>query len=175
MSEEWRVIPSFPAYSVSSLGRVRRDAIIRGGGGSTRHPKENLTQRALPSGHMQVTLSMGNKPQTFLVHRLVAEAFLPPAPAGKDCVLHGDDNPANNAPTNLYWGDRPDNTRDMVTRARQAKGERVSSAKLTADKVREIRQRCEAGADQYDLAAEYGVSQSNISMIASRTTWRHVQ
>lgn len=174
VAEEWRKVVSFPAYSVSSFGRVRRDDIIRGGGGSTRIPSGVLATRPLPLGHLQVTLSMNNKPRTFLVHRLVAEAFLPPPEATKDCVCHKDDDPSNNDPSNLFWGDRVDNSDDKVSKQRQARGERITSAKLTADLVAEIRERVGRGEDQYDLAATFGVSQSNISMIASRKTWKHV-
>lgn len=172
--EVWTTIPSFPGYSVSTLGRVRRDAIIRGGCGSTRIPKGALKQRALPLGHLQVTLSVGNKPTTVLVHRLVAEAFLPPPAPGQDCVCHRDDNPANNHPSNLFWGTRADNAADKVSKGRQGKGESIASAKLTADVVRSIRALAAAGKEQRELAEMFGVSQSNISCIVTRATWKHV-
>lgn len=173
MTEEWRDIASCPGYQVSSLGRVRRIAIIRGGGGSTRYPAECLSTRPLPQGHLQVTVSIGNRPKTHLVHRLVAEAFLPPPGVGQDCVCHRDDDPSNNKPMNLFWGTRGDNSADKVSKGRQAKGEQLPS-KLTVGSVKEIRARAANGASQYDLAAEFGVSQSNISMVITRTTWRHV-
>lgn len=173
--ERWATVPSHPAYSVSTLGRLRRDAPTHGGGGSRRLPSGFLRVRPLPRGHLQVTLSMNNQPHTALVHRLVAEAFLPPPQEGQDCVCHRDDNPANNRPENLFWGTRADNTNDMVRKGRQASGERVTSSKLTADQVIEIRQRCAAGENQYELAAAFDVTQSNISMIASRSTWKHVR
>lgn len=172
--EEWRIIPSYPSYSASSLGRIKRTAVVRTSSGATLYPKGPLKQRALPRGHLQITLSMKNKPTTLLVHRLVAEAFLPSPPPGKDCVCHRDDDPSNNRPGNLFWGDRPDNTRDMVSKNRQAKGERVAGSKLTAAQVAEIRELYAYGFDQYELANRYGTAQSNISMIVSRATWKHV-
>lgn len=172
--ERWVTVPSFPAYSVSDRGRVRREALIFAGGGSTRVPTGTLKQRALPLGHLQVTLSVHNRPKTVLVHRLVAEAFLEPPLPGQDCVCHRDDDPSNNAPSNLFWGTRTDNSADKVKKGRQAKGERVASAKLTKLHVLEIRERVDRGENQYELAETFGVTQSNISMIASRRTWRHV-
>lgn len=172
--EEWRTIPSLPAYSVSSTGRVRRDALTYGGGGSVRTPTGTLSQRALPSGHRQVTVSIENQPRTLLVHRLVAEAFLPAPPAGKDCVCHHDDDPSNNRPDNLFWGSKADNSADMVRKGRSVRGERVKGAKLTADQVMDIRRRLASGENQYEVAAQYGVGQANISMIAKRVTWRHL-
>jgi HNH endonuclease len=172
--EEWRVIPSFPDYSASSWGRIKRTAVVIAGWGAIQHRAGTLKQRALPRGHMQVTLSMNNKRATCLVHRLVAEAFLPPPPPDKNCVCHRDDTPSNNRPENLFWGDRPDNSQDMVSKDRQAKGERVAGSKLTADDVMDIRRLYADGADQRDIAALYGIAQSNVSLIVTRATWKHV-
>lgn len=171
--ETWRTVPSYPAYSASSLGRVRRDAVVHGGGGSTRHPSGVLRQRALPLGHRQVTLSMHNKPTTVLVHRIVAEAFLPAPQPGQDCVCHRDDDPSNNRPENLFWGTRADNMRDMVAKGRQCRGERVASAKLSQEAVEAIRRRLSNGERQRAVAAIHGVAQSTVSLIATGAIWGH--
>ena len=173
--ERWAVCRSFPAYSVSTYGRIRRDALVYGGGGSLRVPKGFLKQRPLPMGHCQVTLSIGNKPRTVLVHRLVAEAFLPPPRAEQDCVLHRDDNPSNNRWDNLFWGTRLDNNKDMVGKGRQARGSRMGTAKLSDDEIRSIRNCVKAGQKQRDVAKRFGVSQSSVSLIALGRTWAHVK
>lgn len=173
--ERWKTIPCCPSYEASTFGRIRRSAPVIGGGGSVREAGEALAQRALPLGHMQVTVSVGNHPRTYLVHRLVADTFLPPPQDGQDCVLHRDDIPANNPPENLFWGNRRENTADMVGKGRQAKGERVGSAKLDAAQVTEIRARAAMGENQYDLAATFGVRQSNVSIIVARKTWKHLR
>ncbi len=172
--EDWRVSPSFPAYSVSSLGQVKRNTITRGGFGSVRYPSGVLRQRALPHGHRQVTLSMDNKPKTVLVHRLVAEAFLPEPMPGQDCVCHHDDDPSNNRPSNLFWGSKADNSSDMVRKGRSVRGDRVKGAKLTEERVKDIRSRIALGENQDQIAKLHGITQSNVSMIAKRITWRHV-
>lgn len=56
----------------------------------------------------------------------------------------------------------------------RARGERNGSAKLTEDKVREIRRRCACGVSIRTLAKEYGVSPSVISNVFTRKTWGHV-
>lgn len=172
--EVWRPVESFPAYSVSSFGRVRRDATVYGGYGSIRIPSGVLKARALPRGHLQVTLSMDNRPVTVLVHRLVAAAFLPPPMPGQDCVCHIDDNPANNSPSNLFWGTNSDNMADMVSKERQCRGAKVTGAKLTAEHVREIRHLASCGQTQRQIAIKFGISQSNVSLIVSRATWGHI-
>jgi hypothetical protein len=117
---------------------------------------------------------MDNQPVTLLVHRLVAEAFLPAAPDGKDCVCHRDDDPTNNRPDNLFWGNRRDNSDDKVRKNRQAKGVRIKGAKLTPDIVREIKSRFFAGEHQRDIASSYNIAQSNVSLIVAGKTWTHV-
>jgi len=50
-------------------------------------------------------------------------------------------------------------------------GEGCGHAKLTASQVREIRRLYEAGWKQLVLARKFGIAQSNVSQIVSRTTW----
>lgn len=174
-AELWATISWMPAYSVSTHGRVRRDAPACGGNGSVRAPGGYLNGRSLPLGHRVVALSMNNKVKHRLVHRLVAEAFLPQPSADKDCVCHRDDDPSNNRLSNLFWGSRGDNSADKVAKGRQAKGERVAGSKLSNADVLEIRRLVSEGMRQREIADLFGCSQSNISMVASGITWGHAQ
>jgi hypothetical protein len=54
------------------------------------------------------------------------------------------------------------------------KGERAPFAKLTADQVREIRLRVDAGEMQTSLAKDFGVSKSAINLIIKRKSWAHI-
>lgn len=112
MTETWKPIPGFDNYSVSSLGRVRRDA------GKTSNGRNWATKILSPRdnryGYVKYTLYAEGKPHYVVAHRLVALAFHGPAPDGKPLVLHRDDNPKNNTPENLYWGDLQDNQQDVL-------------------------------------------------------------
>jgi len=55
-----------------------------------------------------------------------------------------------------------------------ARGERVGTARLTADEVVEIRARAARGESQRSLARAFGVSQGNIGFIVRREWWRHI-
>lgn len=55
-----------------------------------------------------------------------------------------------------------------------ARGERQGSAKLTDQKVTEIRRLAEDGVTVKRLADMYGVSGTNIRLIVKRATWKHV-
>lgn len=56
-----------------------------------------------------------------------------------------------------------------------ARGERHGKTKLTADDVREIRRRKEAGEKQRDIGREFGVSESTVSSIIRGRVWGHVK
>lgn len=58
---------------------------------------------------------------------------------------------------------------------RLARGEGHGKAKVTADNVRDIRQRRAAGVLTHVLAAEYGISDSTVKRIVSRRLWAHIE
>ena len=82
-------------------------------------------------------------------------------------VLHTCDNRKCCNPNHLVLGTYSENQQQAYARnrRRQPKGEKHANAKLTAKQASDIRVRCSLGANQYDLAAEYDVSQSVISKI----------
>ena len=61
-----------------------------------------ISQRKNKYGYMQVVLMKNNKMKTFLVHRLVAQAFIPNYNSFPQ-VNHIDGNKANNRVANLQW------------------------------------------------------------------------
>lgn len=92
--EEWRDIEEFPSYEVSNMGSIRN--IDTG---------QRLGIYENGSGYLQVVLRRDFKNHARAVHRLVAEAFLDPAP--EDCVpifIDGDHH--NTRDTNLMWKPR---------------------------------------------------------------------
>lgn len=84
-------IPDFPNYYITEDGRVWSE-----------WRKHFLSEIIMPKGYHRVVLSKNNKSYNFLVHRLVAEAFVP-NPNKKPCVNHIDCNPENNHYSNLEW------------------------------------------------------------------------
>jgi hypothetical protein len=113
--EHWLGIEGFPGYEVSDLGRVRRQLAS----GETR------LLRATPnkSGHRSVTLRVGGRPRSLLVHRLVLQAFVGDCPPGLESC-HADDDPTNNRLTNLRWGTRAENIDDRLRNRGRYKGYR---------------------------------------------------
>jgi hypothetical protein len=109
MDEEiWRPVVGYETtYKVSNLGRVRR---IKRGEMDARN-KTIWTERG--GSYLAVRLSNNNRARNKLVHRLVAEAFLPRI-EGKDFVNHIDSNRQNPRLSNLEWCTRSENAKHAL-------------------------------------------------------------
>lgn len=96
-------------------------------------------------------------------------------PVGMFHVLHKCDNRACVNPRHLFLGTHQDNMTDMMKKWRYSKGVNRPKAKLTDEKVIEIRARySEGGISQNKLGEIYGVCDSVICQIVNRKRWRHV-
>ena len=92
-------------------------------------------------------------------------------------VLHRCDNPrCCNAERHLFLGDAQVNVDDMIAKGRAAVGINQPGAKLTDDKVIDIRRLVKIGGlSQTAIAAQFGVSRKVIRRIASGESWCHVK
>lgn len=105
-------------------------------------------------------------------HRLSWILHRGEVPVGK-FVLHTCDNRRCVNPGHLWIGTLKDNAIDMHRKSRNAdiRGEKNHRAKLTAEAITRIRN------DRRLLrlvAADHGVSQSQICLIKNRKAWRHI-
>lgn len=105
-----------------------------------------------------------------------------------DClkVCHRCDTPLCVNPAHLFLGTTGDNNRDKHAKGRApapptrtnpdcaARGERVSTAKLTATTVAAIRSALADGESGAALGRRYGVQRAAINRIRRGETWRHV-
>lgn len=98
------------------------------------------------------------------------------SPRPKGVTLDRINNDGNYEPGNVRWATRRE--QNLNSRLR---GERVNTAKLTVDDVREIRRRYESrtrfqrgDGTQIRLAKDFGVTQTTIGRIVLRKSWSHV-
>ena len=124
------------------------------------------------------------------VHRLAFKLGKPDKFDPSLDTLHACDNPPCFNLRHLFQGTQLDNMQDMdkkgrrVTNARPGilrgpnpllQGENCGNAKLTKEKVLEIRRLYETGLySQAEVAQMVGSTQINVSVIVRRITWKHV-
>ena len=123
--ETWADIPGFDGcYQVSNLGRIR-SYLSRG---CAKHRREPVTlSGSLVGGYVQIALRKAGHTTQLMVHRLVAEAFVP-NPNKKPEVNHINGDKADNRADNLEWTTRSENMKHAfytLHRRLGSKGKRV--------------------------------------------------
>ncbi|MGT2716596.1 NUMOD4 domain-containing protein [Streptococcus respiraculi] len=114
MEEKWKSVRGYEGlYEVSSDGRVKNSKTGR-----------ILTPRVNNSGYVRISLYKKEGCKEFLVHRLVAETFIP-AVNGKEIVNHIDENKLNNNVENLEWVTSQENVQHSIERLRVPKKHKV--------------------------------------------------
>src|SRR3990167_5183631 len=154
--EEWRDVLGYEGYySISDLGHVRRDKAGYGCCKAGRILKPTPNEK----GYLKVKLQRDGHKKTFSVHQLVALTFIGQCPLDKTEINHKNDDKTDNRTENIEWANHSEN---MLHRAsvlgthnparglrngtythpeRVVRGEMFWSAKLTADKVVQIRRK----------------------------------
>lgn len=149
---EWKTIQGYEQYEVSNEGQVRN-----------RKTGKILKQWKDKGGYLLVTLFRNGKQKWYLVHRLVAQAFIP-NPNNLATVNHIDHNKENNSVSNLEWMSLEDNIRD-------GKNKKVYCVELdqTFDSIREAER-------------ETGINNASISQCckgrlktAGKMHWKYVE
>lgn len=102
-----------------------------------------------------------------LVHRLVAESFIP-NPEGKLEVNHIDENPHNNTRENLEWVTRSENATHSKLKF---SGSKSGTAKLSEFDVLDIVDDLKHGYSQTEIAVNYGVTNHTIHKIKCGKNW----
>lgn len=169
-------------YEVSNFGRVwslPRVFIRRGkrGGPYKFRGRMRVLKKDRTGYYWSVALYKNGVRLDFDVHRLVLETFVGPCPEGMVC-RHLDGNGKNNCIDNLRWGTPKENGEDRVRHGTNARpmnsGEGNYWAKLTNEKVLEIRRRFANGQSDRLLAVIFDVKVCTIRGIVKRQTWKHV-
>lgn len=102
--EIWKAIEGYEnLYEISNKGRLRSmDRSIPQQGRLQLYKGKLLSTYINNSGYVAIKLSKNNKKRSFLVHRLVAVAFLP-NPKQLPYINHKDEDKSNNNIENLEW------------------------------------------------------------------------
>lgn len=143
MEELWKDVVGYEGkYQVSNLGRVKRVAHYsyhpRGAGHRFFLPEKILKLNInRPDSHPELvaTLSKDGHGRSFLVHRLVAQAFIP-NPENKPQVNHIDGNSLHNFVTNLEWVTGAENMQHALSHGLYSREQSVAAGMTHAKPVR---------------------------------------
>lgn len=99
MQEIWKDVVGYEGlYQVSNTGLIKRLA----GSCPTAHTDRIVKATDNGTGYWKIALCKNNIQRQYLVHRIVAQAFIP-NPNNYDFVNHKDENKKNNNVDNLEW------------------------------------------------------------------------
>ena len=113
-NEEWRAIPETPTYSVSNLGRIRRDAHYTKNGKSLQHYPERILKLCDDGrGYLCTNAYFDGKHHRIYAHQCVLRAFVGKQEKGME-VRHLNSNPRDNRLENLCYGTKSENMQDAV-------------------------------------------------------------
>ena len=185
MEIEWRNVVGFEMlFSVSNTGEMH-----------SKRTGRILKQSTSKKGYRTISTRVGGRNgvcHCFKIHRLVAEAFLPPPSPqlveacklqgyGQVIVRHLDDDKTNNRPLNLAWGTSQDNSDDFAGKPafHAMLGKRAGCnnvfAKATPQMVDNIRTRYQKGSRTNGaraMAAEMGIHHTNIARLAAVRSYK---
>lgn len=177
MNEEWKDIEGFSGYQVSSLGRVRTISryVWNKANGSYSWIKGTIRKLDTKGKkYAQLGIRKDNQYHKFLVHRLVAIAFVP-NPLNLPEVNHEDLDKMNNKASNLTWTTRLGNAEHAKQNGRYSnfpRGEKKSNSILTTEAVLHIRRKELRNRDYCKL---YNVAPSTVCCLQSdkyQDRWR---
>lgn len=171
----WKDIPGFPGYQVSDTGLIKSCARLAKGRWGTQRIKERIIKHwTTKVGYCIIGLERDNKRVRKLLHRLVAQAFVP-NPNNLPTVNHKDGNKSNCAADNLEWLTMGDNSRHAYRLGLKcADGSRNGRSKLTETIVQSIRQDRRSGMSADAIACKYNICKASVYSICSKRSWKHV-
>lgn len=164
--------PAHDFIAVSDDGRVFSWRV------STRHRLGQI--RELKQGRTNNQRMKGRKGHLYiridglhaeLVHRLVAEVFLPAPAEGQDVVRHLNGDLLDNRPDNLAWGTQAENMEDMIRHGRSQRGERSANAKLTDRRTKIVRAMYEEGFRADVISHLFGIHEHRVHTIVAGGAW----
>lgn len=108
--EIWKDVVGYEGqYMVSNYSRVKSlNKVVNAVNGFTSTKKSKVLKQILNACYLGISFSNKNKIKRVMIHRIVAEAFIP-NPENKKTVNHVDGNKLNNSIANLEWATYSEN------------------------------------------------------------------
>lgn len=141
--------------------------------GKVKGPKGILKTQVSTRGYEKCTISKDGKRQYFLVHRLVAQAFLPNT-NNKPEVNHLDGDKLNNHVSNLEWVTRSENELHRARVLGKGLGTLNGNSKFNPEDIIETRILHMSGMDCAAISRIKGISKSQTHRIINGKHWSHL-
>jgi len=165
-NEIWIEIEGYEKnYEVSNLGNIRRKYSKK----TKSLQKKNRDKKDYYTG---VCLYQNEKIENKLVHRLVAQAFIP-NPENKPCVNHINSIKHDNRVENLEWcTSRENKIHSIDSGTTKNKGIDNGFSKITDIIVLDIRKHKEKPLSFF--SKKYNINKSTVWLVKKGKTWKHL-
>lgn len=167
--EVWKkVLGSDRDYRISNKGRVK----------SYFYDTENgkLIKGKNVNGYLACDMIMKKGRKLMYIHSLVASHFVKKPSPKHIRVVHLDWKKTNNNAANLKFVTQKESyDRNAEYNAKKFAADRSVNAKLTVDKVKDLKKQLKAGKTQSSMAKKLKVSLMTISRIATGKSWVNIK
>lgn len=153
---------------INTAYKITPEGMIYNAKGNCRKPS------ICKKGYAHITLSNKGSKTTYLVHRLVAEQYIPNSSKLLQ-VNHIDGNKLNNSVSNLEWVSSSTNViHSFSSGLSNYSGSKNGRSKLTEDQVVQIKQLLLQGIKNKEIADKFSISKSVICDIKHKRKWSHI-
>jgi len=179
--ERWKDIDGYEdLYQVSNMGRIRSLARVinkdsqRWNATRSHYYQGKILSPRNTNGYYKVSLRRNGETHQYLIHRLVADAFIP-NPENKPEINHKDGNKTNNLSNNLEWVTSSENHLHAFTIGLKERlaGEKNGNAKVNEFQVRVLRKATDL--ENIEIAEIFGLSNTTVCNIRKHRAWKHIK
>jgi DNA-binding transcriptional regulator YiaG len=172
----WRSVPGYAGiYDISDDGQIARIATH---GIEPKKILRLLKPHKKPNGYLATDLQVGQERYRSYVHRLVYRAFRGEIPIGLE-INHLDGDKSNNNLSNLELVTRSANMthsfQNLDPSRNRVRGAEHHKAKLSEEKVAEIKRLRKSGLSRGEVAGMFGVSKTAIYYVEIGKNWKHAR
>ncbi|MCC6384540.1 MAG: HNH endonuclease [Bacteroidia bacterium] len=159
-------------YAISNLGRV---AVFK-----TQFEDGQLLKGTMNNGYASLKIKPGGRDIQLMIHRIVADAFLPRRKANQEIVIHKNFKKTDNDVSNLKWVTKEEaykhaEKNPVIIRLRKQR--MAEGHKLNIAKVREIKRliRNPGKLTMKQIARKFRISEMQLYRIKRGENWGHVK
>ena len=176
--DTWKLIDGLDNfYAISINGEIKSlDRIVHCKNGTIR-PREGKKIKTRVNRYGYEQIALGKERKNFLVHRIVAQAFIPNN-LNKPCVNHINGIKTDNFVKNIEWctyWENDNHSRKTGLYVCKLQGENGSNVKLTNELVFKIREMHNSNKySQREIGRILNIEYKNINQIILRKRWKHI-